>query len=728
MSLLRKWGNPTYTNNEGAGGGQTVGGKFDWTPLGAPSPTIPKMQAPKGSLSMFQSSADDKDWDRPRRIRAVKQAMARKREAAMFAAQRNLSRGMYRGGSRYGGSAGFGSFGRRYQGFGKLAKFDPGQARDAQGRWTSGAGAKAIPGAPKLASNRRLWGQYRPDADDPEWKDIEGIDVPEGRVFRHRKVVPRISKVLGPEKTTELARWAGKATKALEKDIVAYGMRAPHMVGKGAEERDVRAAFQHGRVLAMHDVGLVDYWFRFNPENIDTFHRMTPFIRYARRACGAVLRDGRPEEFAQLRREFGTSSEPKKYHRFDTRGAKKGEEKKHFFIHNEVVKGEGAGALAKAAGFNPGGGAVSALERLTTRLGHYRAGRAALDQVPVPGKGMSSVKALAPWGHGVDSGEQGLLRQVNAAKRPQAAGKPVIDLHQGAGGEWGTKHPRDARGRFAAKAKAMWHENLGHIGRQRLGPGKEWAKAGAKGLAGYGGIKAIGYGFRRLENEAETDYASQQAGQDLGRGATTLTLTTGIKTMAKDPLGHMSDLVRRPTRVGGKPTGKQIRRQFLRDAVATRERMIATDKDGRVIVNAKGGAMGVSITKKQQEKLLLAAGNGNLGRVMHNHPGDTVPSTPDAKFESALDAMNTYGRGAATHDRGRGYSLVYGIGQTKDGKVRTRITRYDAGGHEIDKQPRKGAIKASTKGGNYVEADWLAARKRGVSRYRTKAVEKLAPA
>ena len=212
---------------------------------------------------------------------------------------------------------------------------------------------------------------------------------------------------------------------------------------------------------------------------------------------------------------------------------------------------------------------------------------------------------------------------------------------------------------------------------------------------------------------------------------------------------HAVDIVTNPTGAGKRPTGKQIRRQFARDAFMARERTITVGRDGKVRQSIRGTATaGVRIDDPKLAAYATDAEAGNVGRMYHNHPVDAAPSLQDAEVHNNLKEM------ARAHGRSAPVTHVYGFGRVatgaKAGKTRVRVTRFDdADDAVIDRSPfdipilhedffdwspeeqsahydtiRDSMVKKPSRP-NPKEADWKAARAAGKSNYRTRYVEKL---
>ncbi|MGG5810922.1 hypothetical protein [Falsiroseomonas sp. CW058] len=236
---------------------------------------------------------------------------------------------------------------------------------------------------------------------------------------------------------------------------------------------------------------------------------------------------------------------------------------------------------------------------------------------------------------------------------------------------------------------------------------RERAAGAALGVAGVAaGMKAAGLVGRHALLWGGMKALNAGAGSDLTRGTSTIGARE-ILRHARDIPAHLRDVVTNPVSVGKKPTGKQLRRQFARDSLRARERMVVTDRDGRVTREVRGGAFGVG-APEDMDFLERQAALGRIGRIYHNHPVDTVPSTPD------IDNIGRYLRGKSPDGR-EPTNIVYGYGRTGEGKTRVRISRFD----------HADGVKTSWAGSsrNVTESDWLAARRSG-SNYRTRAVEK----
>lgn len=243
---------------------------------------------------------------------------------------------------------------------GKLYGQDDGSAPGVrQASWGQGSDepSRKLPGGPSTRGTASMYGQYRADPNDREWRHL-GNEAPAqesamGGTFALQSFTPRMSSEHGAEKSMELAQWAGKRTAEARKEVLMRGTER-RLIPAHAGERDVRAAFNHARNIALHDVGLGDYQFRFNPEARARFDELVPFIKYARRKLGGIMREERPGEWAAYRREHGKPLPGGAVHLKDTNGQKAGDPKLVFYRHNELVKRAAAAMhLAHSEGERP---------------------------------------------------------------------------------------------------------------------------------------------------------------------------------------------------------------------------------------------------------------------------------------------------------------------------------------------------------------------------------------
>jgi hypothetical protein len=263
---------------------------------------------------------------------------------------------------------GGGLFGSLFRGVGegglaKRATFDEAKHhRDADGKFAPKAEAapRAIPGGPKFSPTRRsIYSQYRPseapEAAPPVNPQIDPASVrypegtrlsfPERGYFALTALRPQVPAKLGQEGYAEIARWAGQATTDARVDIYERAAAKGLIPGEGRRDNEakldpkaVRAAYNHARNLALHDVGLIAYDWRHSDEGVEAMRPLVPFMRYTRDSLQNVLLSGRPGEWAAFRREFGTPFKDGRTYQHDTRGQKAGEPKKAFERHLNFLK------------------------------------------------------------------------------------------------------------------------------------------------------------------------------------------------------------------------------------------------------------------------------------------------------------------------------------------------------------------------------------------------------
>ena len=219
---------------------------------------------------------------------------------------------------------------------------------------------RAVPGGPKFSPTRRsIYSQYRPseapEAAPPVNPQIDPASVrypegtrlsfPERGYFALTALRPQVPAKLGQEGYTEIARWAGQATTDARPDIYERAATKGLIPGEGRRDNEpkldpkaVRAAYNHARNLALHDVGLIAYDWRHSDEGVEAMKPLVPFMRYTRDSLQNVLLSGRPGEWAEFRREFGTPFKDGRTYQHDTRGQKAGEQKKAFERHLNFLK------------------------------------------------------------------------------------------------------------------------------------------------------------------------------------------------------------------------------------------------------------------------------------------------------------------------------------------------------------------------------------------------------
>lgn len=282
------------------------------------------------------------------------------------------------------------------------------------------------------------------------------------------------------------------------------------------------------------------------------------------------------------------------------------------------------------------------------------------------------------------------------------------------------KNAAQRSGELRQRARDLYHEHKGKIIPGLVG-----------GAAAYG---AATYGLNRGSLALVMRLANRmKPGADLARGTKPL----GLKNLwaSRGEFGaHIGDLWRRPTAVGRTPSRKEIRRALARSSMASHERLILTGDDGRVLVNAKGSGSAVAGTPKMMEAIERAIKGQKRVRTFHNHPVDTVPSNPDARFADMLRQE----REAATHGdksyRDIAHYVYSNSRLVPSGKTRTRVTRYNEAGDYMplkmkvaDKDIKTPRLDVDL----LEEKDWLSTTRslgarQSNSRYRTKAIEKLA--
>jgi hypothetical protein len=272
-----------------------------------------------------------------------------------------------------------------------------------------------------------------------------------------------------------------------------------------------------------------------------------------------------------------------------------------------------------------------------------------------------------------------------------------------------------------------------------------WAKfkTGAAVVAGTAALAPLAaMGGNRLLLHGVLNYMGAGGKKISTRGTSSMGVRDLWRARSSIP-DHVRDIIRRPTAEGKTPTGKELRRQFARDSFWGRERMIVTGDKGKVLANAKGNALAVQLDPRQQKVFEDSIKTQDKLKTFHNHAVDTVPSPPDARLSMGLNlARRDAGKKPASN-------YVYSHGQTKGGKTRTRITRFDETpiGDKIaqDTGPvtpfsNQGTRHITEPQYNYSEEDWHQAAKspkflerksdsfkpyKSSQYYRTKTVEKL---
>lgn len=180
----------------------------------------------------------------------------------------------------------------------------------------------------------------------------------EGKRFKRFVQRPQKPSTMSEAKYVEMGRWANERLRGMRDEIIerSIGRNDPGghkhalMIPRDADPKDpvIRAAFNHAKNLALHDVGLIHYDFEMQPEHIEALTPYKAFIKHARRKMGDVLRSERPGEWAEFRREFGEEFDDGRTYAFDTRGQKAGEKKKRFLRHQVLLKSESGRQLSEA--------------------------------------------------------------------------------------------------------------------------------------------------------------------------------------------------------------------------------------------------------------------------------------------------------------------------------------------------------------------------------------------
>lgn len=145
----------------------------------------------------------------------------------------------------------------------------------------------------------------------------------------------------------ELGRWANATANERRADILDEGIngnrgrktRPTVPEAKRGDAEALRLAFNHARMLAMNDVGLirVDPGFRLAPEAKEKLQGMERFMWRARRQISNALRDGRGPAWAQIRAEHGDVFA-------DGRLGQDGKPRRKFPYHSVMVKGAAGAA------------------------------------------------------------------------------------------------------------------------------------------------------------------------------------------------------------------------------------------------------------------------------------------------------------------------------------------------------------------------------------------------
>ncbi len=286
----------------------------------------------------------------------------------------------------------------------------------------------------------------------------------------------------------------------------------------------------------------------------------------------------------------------------------------------------------------------------------------------------------------------------------------------------------------ASLGKAAFDESKHHREHGRFSDsGTHWGRWAA-GIAGAGLVAAAPTLIRGSAlKDAMAAMAEAHSGQNVLRGTTPLPLLrTPFKGRRELP-AHARDLVRNPVAVGKTPTGKELRRHFLRHSLNRREAMVVTDKHGKVTYMETGKAVSVG-----GNHVIPHMTHPDAARFYHNHPIDAAPSVKDAVFHHQMDAK----RQAAGLKPLTNY--VYSHGYTPAGKIRTRISRFDRGlgasersQHDVlrhgmhDIKPGSADSRFYEHIGDllrrnrqWTEKEWKHFRATEGSKYRTKAVEK----
>ena len=178
----------------------------------------------------------------------------------------------------------------------------------------------------------------------------------------------------------------------------------------------------------------------------------------------------------------------------------------------------------------------------------------------------------------------------------------------------------------------------------------------------------------------------------------------------RDVVAHAKDVFTDPTAVGKTPSRKELRRQFTRDSFRQRERVIVTDKDGKVAVNSLGDATGVGINRHQSNAIQDMLVGGRFGRTFHNHPGLDLPPSPQDWV-----TQRKFNQGSRDFYHGDIQpAVVYGTSGGKGGKLRTSVFHH---GHD------DGRFGESRE--NLSHQQLRDAAKAGAVRYKSRFIEKL---
>ncbi len=198
------------------------------------------------------------------------------------------------------------------------------------------------------------------------------------------------------------------------------------------------------------------------------------------------------------------------------------------------------------------------------------------------------------------------------------------------------------------------------------GKGGKFALAAAAGATAYIGAKAL----ERHKNHQELNaFLTEQGGNSYTEP---LTIGSALRQPA-ELVDHAKDIVSGNTRIGGKPTGKQLRRQFGRDSFMGRERAIVLDREGTVVQSIKGKATSVGRNRRQSIEMVDLLTTGRARRIYHNHPLQGDPSGADAHV------AHVYGRIARHSGQPEPVQYVYSFGRRPDGKTALQLYRFDAG-------------------------------------------------
>lgn len=230
----------------------------------------------------------------------------------------------------------------------RWAKAGPAGAGDAQPAPRPWTGQRLGLGRDmKVQASSVLAPAWRHNYDGREWGSATPPDQAGGRMYETLSRRPQVPDGMSQQDFVALGRWAASTTRDMRDRIVAEGLdgdRARKRRGtipesKRGDQEAIKMAFNHARMLALHDVGLIRISdFKLTPEAKDKLKGLEPFMWRARRQMSNPLREQHAETWAAIRRQYGQAFDDGRTHRVATRGNAAGELKRRFERHSTMVK------------------------------------------------------------------------------------------------------------------------------------------------------------------------------------------------------------------------------------------------------------------------------------------------------------------------------------------------------------------------------------------------------